>query len=150
VGADDKIEALVTDLDESRETPKPAAADAGNGKRRRGSGATRGKKTGRAPKRRKTGSSVAKRQSRSPGEEKAAEAEQGPISRKELLERALTIIANDLNADERPSNTIASLVQLLKLDRSFTEEEEQPHEIRVVWQGSDDETDESAGSGNVE
>jgi hypothetical protein len=71
------------------------------------------------------------------------------VSRKDLLEKALAIIAEDLNltGDERPSNTIANLVQLLKLDRLFKEDEEQPHEIRVVWQEKSDETfDDSAGS----
>ena len=70
------------------------------------------------------------------------EQEQPSISRKELLEKALSVIANDLNqeVEKRPTNTIGNLVQLLKLDRSFREDEEQPHEIRVVWQEKRDET----------
>jgi hypothetical protein len=76
-----------------------------------------------------------------------------PISRKDLLEKALRIIARDLDAEggERPTNTIGSLVQLLKLDRSIKEDEEQPHEIRVVWQQMDDETEiDSAGKSSGE
>ena len=79
--------------------------------------------------------------------EEGTENEATPISRKELLERALQIIAADLNLEggQRPTNTIGSLVQLLKLDRSFREDEEQPHEIRVVWQEKRNETiDDSA------
>ena len=70
--------------------------------------------------------------------------ERSPLSRKELLERALDIVAQDLEKEERPANAVASLVQLLKLERLFTEDEEQPHEIRVVWQETDDETNGSA------
>jgi hypothetical protein len=75
---------------------------------------------------------------------KSPEKEHVPISRKELLEKALDIVAKDLEKKDRPTNAVASLVQLLKLERLFTEDEEQPHEIRVVWQETDDETDESA------
>jgi hypothetical protein len=75
-------------------------------------------------------------------EESAADDELTPLSRKELLETALRAVANDLNAEggQRPTNTIGNLVQLLKLDRSFREDEEQPHEIRVVWEEKQDET----------
>jgi hypothetical protein len=65
-------------------------------------------------------------------------------SRRELLEKALDAVARDLDKPERPANAVANLVQLLKLERLLTEDEEQPHEIRVVWQETDDETDESA------
>jgi hypothetical protein len=79
------------------------------------------------------------------GKTKAKEEESPPVSRKELLDKALKIIANDLERTKRPANTVTSLVQLLKLDRSFRKEEEQPHEIRVVWQEKKDDTlDESA------
>ena len=74
--------------------------------------------------------------------EEGSENKLTPISRTELLEKALRIVATDLEikGGERPTNTIGSLVQLLKLDRSFREDEEQPHEIRVVWQEKKDET----------
>lgn len=71
-----------------------------------------------------------------------AEDELTPVSRKELLEKALRAVETDLDAEggQRPTNTIGNLVQLLKLDRSFREDEEQPHEIRVVWEEKRDET----------
>jgi hypothetical protein len=71
-----------------------------------------------------------------------------PISRRELLERALGIIEEELDLDgnERPANTISSLVQLLKLDRSLKVDDEKPHEIRIVWQ----ETNEEMESGSAE
>jgi hypothetical protein len=80
---------------------------------------------------------------REPAEaEDGSENEPTPISRKDLLEKALRMVAADLKikGGKRPTNTIGSLVQLLKLDRSFREDEEQPHEIRVVWQEKKDET----------
>lgn len=84
--------------------------------------------------------------------EEGSENEPTPISRKELLEKALRIIAADLKieAGKRPTNTIGSLVQLLKLDRAFREDEEQPHEIRVVWQEKKDETLDDSTAPSIE
>lgn len=103
-----------------------------------------------AKKRTSAASTVAKRpkaakkstKKKPAAEEIAADDESMPISRKELLEKALRAVATDLEAKgaKRPTNTIGNLVQLLKLDRSCREDEEQPHEIRVVWEEKQDET----------
>jgi hypothetical protein len=113
----------------------------GTAKNDEGRRAGRGRKRGT---RRSAGSKPRRKQKGAEGDEK----EHPPISRRELLEKALSIIEGDLGlaGDERPTNTISSLVQLLKLDRSLKVDDEKPHEIRIVWQ----ETDEEIENGSAE
>ena len=77
-------------------------------------------------------------------EKKSGAKKRGPISRSALLERALAVISEELKQKEdRPTNTIGNLVQLLKLDRSIREEEDRPDAIRIIWDDGRDRNDQS-------
>jgi len=65
----------------------------------------------------------------------------GKASRRKLLESALERVRRKLESEEEPTHsTIGNLVQLLKLDRDWTDDDETPHEIRVLWQETNGES----------
>ncbi len=83
--------------------------------------------------RRKESAKTVRRKRAVTASKKEGDQEGEPVSRKELLEKAFRVISNELGGEKRPTNTIGNLVQLLKIERSMKEDEEQPQEIRVIW-----------------
>lgn len=76
-----------------------------------------------------------------PGKKQSGPAK--PISRKELLEGALERVRKELDSDGAlKTGVIGNLVQLLKLERELVDEDNVPHEIRVLWEEINGESSE--------
>ena len=69
--------------------------------------------------------------------------EEQKVSRRDLLDKALRAVEDQLNSEKKPSTaTIGNLVRLIKLDRDLGKDEDVPQEITVLWEETEEEEDE--------
>lgn len=72
--------------------------------------------------------------------EDSEESDGQKLSRREIVDRALDKMGKIFEGEDTPTKeTVANLVQILKLHKDLVEEEDVPKEIRVLWPGWNEE-----------